>query len=105
MLNLWFQAATPLMLDVVPLVTGSVAIIGGVEGFHSTLQFLSTGLSFIPVVTPLSAILFIKCYRTAVWEFKGSLLCWVSVRLGWKTDRQSVTSHTAVSPLPSTIHT
>ncbi|KAH7693510.1 hypothetical protein AAVH_39453, partial [Aphelenchoides avenae] len=68
-------AATPLMLDVIPLAAATVAIVGGLEQFHFMLEFLSTALSFIPVINPLSAILFIKCYRTAVRKFTENILC------------------------------
>ncbi|KAH7694405.1 hypothetical protein AAVH_38550 [Aphelenchoides avenae] len=93
------------MLDVIPISVCSVAITSGMEQFHFMLLLLTSCLAWIPVANPLSAILFIKCYRTAVRKFIGKLACSFVVRLGWKSPRTYDTSHYAVSPMPSTNRT
>ncbi|KAH7694939.1 7TM GPCR protein, partial [Aphelenchoides avenae] len=59
------QAATPLMLDVLSVSMFIFASVGGLEQLHFVLAFATSCLAWIPVANPLSAIFFIKCYRTA----------------------------------------
>lgn len=66
---------TPLIVDVVPNVGAIAAIITGSEWFFLAVRYVTTALSFIPVVNAASTILFIKCYRHAVFAIVRRLLC------------------------------
>ncbi|KAH7710440.1 7TM GPCR protein [Aphelenchoides avenae] len=61
-----FQAMTPLAVVVVP-VFGAIAVITtGSEQIRVLSQFATTSLAWIPVMNPISTIIFIKAYRRAV---------------------------------------
>lgn len=66
---------TPLIVDVVPNVGAIAAIVTGSEWFFLAVRYVTTALSFIPMVNAVSTILFIKCYRHAVFEIARCLMC------------------------------
>ncbi|KAH7725986.1 7TM GPCR protein [Aphelenchoides avenae] len=60
------QAVNPLVLMVIPEMGTIVAVLGLATQLKPVVLVTTTVVSLIPILNPLSTILFVKCYRQAV---------------------------------------